>query len=445
LRSFWSDIRADKGLLLLGIAIGLIGGTMIEERASWLTISLLGIATAALVACGLIIRRGWDSRVTAAVAVGALTLIVAGTVVRFSASYLNVPEILVTQVLASTLGIGALLAGVGRRRQLRLLAVVVLVLVSFYGFRFSVQEPIDIDVYLLHEAAADALRDGQNPYTTGNVQVLESLRFDEKDLILEYTYPPLTLVAYAGSSILLGDSRFAGAIAIVGSFWLVFALVGRREKAAGHATNLDLAIVALLCVNPMNYLMIYPAWTEAIALPFLILAAAFWTKRPLLAAAMLGLAFATKQYFIVVAPLLFLLPDEYRWKRAVMAVCVAAATFVPFLLWDARGLWAGVVEHHLTRSPRADAATVAGVDIIIPTIFTVLVAVAVALVLSRRVATGGQLLIAIGAVVALFTFLSVRGFRNTWWLVAVLGTVALGFGQALEAESEPVEVRARSA
>lgn len=293
-------------------------------------------------------------------------------------------------------------------------------------------------MYLLHEAAADALRDGDNPYTHGSVAVWESHSLQDRELIGEYTYPPLTLLAYAGSSIVFGDSRVIGAIAISLAFGLVFIFAIRRwdsDRESGHA---DAAIVALLCANPMTFLIIYPAWTEAIALPLLVLAAGWWADRPAASAVALGLAIATKQYFLVAVPMLFFLPDPNRYRRAIVSIGTAGLTFVPFLLWDAQGLVNGVVRHHLTRAPRADSATLAGVGIHVPTAVGVLLAIAVGVILAKRAFGGGQALLAIASAIAIFTFFSVRGFRNSWWMVVVLASVAVGFDRgSQETETTP--------
>ena len=417
--------RQDWGLVALALSITLIAGTMAEHPPSHLSIARLGLGVMALIVAGLLIDSGVPPKHQLIAATVCTVLIVALTAVRFSDSPWNVPEFVLAQLMALGLAVTALATGRQRRSVVRLLAIATIGLVLYYGIWFAYNSTVTVDVYELHEQAAVALTDGRNPYTTGNVLVVESLPFDGGELIMEYTYPPLTLIAYAGASILLGGSRIAGALAIVIAFGLVLWFVGDRG-ATGRWSNVDAGVVALLCSLPITFPMIIVGWTEAITLPFLVLAGALWTRRPLASAVALGLALATKQYFVVTVPLLFFIPDPYRWRRAGVAITTAALTFLPFLVWDAGGLINGVVRHHLTRDPRPDAATLVRLGIHIPTAVGVALAMIVGVLIARRVASGGLALLAMAATIAVFTFTSVRGFRNTWWLVASVAVVGLG-------------------
>lgn len=424
LSSFRLPARA-WGMALVAGAIVVIGAVMIQDPPGALTISMIGIGVVLLVAGAVQIGDQYDARTVVVIVVSATAGLIVLSAVRFLFVLASVPSVLVMQGLAVVVLVMALRRGSEHAVLARGVSVVALVVLTLVGIMVSYGEALDIDVYLLHEQAADAIRDGNNPYTTGNVAVWESHPHGDLELISEYTYPPMALVAYAGSSIALGDSRVIGAIAISLAFFLVFLYAGRRWGADRSSGHVDAAIVALMCANPMTFLIIYPAWTEAIALPFLVLTAIFWKERPFAAAVMLGLAFATKQYFLAAVPLLFFLPDPYRWRRVIVVGTTAALTFVPFVLWDAQGLFDGVVRHHLTRVPRPDAATLAGVGIHVPTAIGVGLAVVVGIVIARKALSGGQALLAVSSTIAVFTFLSVRGFRNSWWMVVILASVAL--------------------
>jgi len=419
--------RHGVGASLLAISIILIGGTTVEGVASDLSVVLAGFGTCALVAAGLILGPSWTLRtgvITASIAsFGMMVCFLA----RFSFVWTAVPVVLVNVLVAAVIGVAALFGRQERQFLIVGLAVVGILFLTLQGMRHSYSEPSNIDVYVLHEQAAAALREGQNPYTTGNVHVLETYLTQDPEVISEYTYPPLALVAYAGSSILFGDSRMAGAIAIPVALALVLWFVGRRWSATDRGEHFAVAVVALLIMNPMNFFIVYAGWTEAIALPFLVVSAALWTKKPFVSALMLGLAFASKQYFIVAVPLLFFLPDPYRWKRVGVVGATTFLTFVPFLLWDAGGLINGVARHHLTRPPRSDALSLGGVGIDVPIALGVGLAAVVGILVARRAIEGGMALLAVGSVIAVFTFFSVRGFRNTWWLVVAMASVAIGF------------------
>ena len=380
-----------------------------------------------LVVGSMAIRDAWSAREIAIVAAVSAVGMAVTNLGRFITAFSGVPSAIVTQFLAVVVALAAVRLLAYQRLIARALAAVAIGIVAFASIQIAYSEPIPIDVYLLHEAAADALANGDNPYTTGSVEVFESHPFEDPEWIREYTYPPLTMVSYAGSSILFGDSRMIGALAIIAAFGLSLWTVGRRWPVVPDGGHIEASVVALLCVSPMIYLIVFPGWTEAIALPFIVMAAAWWDERPVAAAVMLGLAFATKQYFLIAVPLLFFLPDGFRWRRIAWVGGTAFATFIPFLIWDAKGLIDGVVVHHLTRNPRPDAATLAGMGVHVPTAVGVGAAVLVGVLIARQVRSPGQALLAIASTIGVFTILSVRGFRNSWWFVLAVASVALGF------------------
>lgn len=413
---------------MLAIAIGVLGGTIVEEPPSDLTIALLAVGSVLLVLAGLLLS--WTGRVQSTVSLTLLgaSVTVLMTMGRFPTTVSAIPEIVVLQLTGAACLLAALVARPNRRLVLQATIVIGIVAFGFVGLRFASSDPIAVDVYLLHEAAADALAAGENPYTTGNVRVLESHTLGGNEWIEEYTYPPLTLIGYAGASLVFGDSRYAGVIAIVATMAVVSLSWVRRHRFEGSV--LSAVVIGALLVLPMTYMVLLPAWTEPLALLFLALAALLWRPRPAAAAIMLGLAFASKQYFLVAVPLLFFLPDPYRWKRISIVGATVFLTFIPFLVLDAEGLYRGVVEHHLTRPPRPDSATLAGLGIHVPTGFAIAVAVVVGVLVARRAKGSALALISISATIGVFTLLSVRGFRNSWWLVVATAILALGVGTA---------------
>lgn len=278
--------------------------------------------------------------------------------------------------------------------------------------------PLDIDVYQLHEAAGEALSSGQNPYTTGNVEVWETLEAHEPELITEYTYPPLPAVVFGGASWLFGDSRVAGAVLTAIAMMFVGLAARRRWAAEGAAESL--IAVAAFAAMPATFLMVYTGWTETLTLPLMISGAILWTEKPMLSAVAIGLAVASKQHFVLFLPLLALAPVSRRWHRAALASGVAALTYLPFVVWDPIGLYNGVVAHHLSRPARTESLTITNLGIEIPTVVTIVLLIAFGCVASRYVKNGERFLASAAAVLALFTFLAVRGFENSWWLVAML-------------------------
>lgn len=415
------------GMASIAGGITLIGGLVIQEPPSRETIYVLGIATLLLAVGGIVASAPWSVREATAVASAAtlgMTILIGW---RFHVFLAGVPSVFVAQGLALVTLIGVYTIGQKDRRLVRWIAIIGVLTVVWVGLSISYGDVLDTDVYDLHEQAADALLDGRNPYTTGSVSVVESHPFQGRELIREYTYPPTALIAYAGSSILFGESRVVGAIAIAASMALALYFVGRRLQCPGRGQHLDAAMAALLGSNPVNYLMVFTGWTEAVALPFMLVSAGLWHRNPTVSAISLGISVSTKQYFLLAIPILALVPDPRKWRRLALVVATAAATFVPFLLWDAKGLVNGVVTHHITRAPRLDAATLGGIGVNLPSAMAVAGGVAIGIAVIIRMKTSGTFWLALGASIGSFTFLAVRGFRNSWWLVIATVSVGIAF------------------
>ena len=172
----------------------------------------------------------------------------------------------------------------------------------------------------------------------------------------------------------------------------------------------------------------------------LLLAAAaylFVTQRRTLGFVALGLFAGSKQYLAVLAPLLVLYA---RTPGAVAVMAVAAALpWLPFVLLDARALWAAAFDVHLTRPVRKDALTLNAwllangretVPRWIPLASGLFVAAIAGLRHGLSVA-GLHLAIACTLIVTLF--LSPQAFANYYLLVAwalILGIAATPMSQS---------------
>ncbi len=106
-----------------------------------------------------------------------------------------------------------------------------------------------------------------------------------------FPYPPLSLLmAWPGHR--AGDFRYAELAAlVVGAAALV---------AAGRASPVAVLAAAVLLFTPRSFFALEQSWTEPFAIAWLGLGVwAASARRPLLAAVMLGLAMATKQYLVL--------------------------------------------------------------------------------------------------------------------------------------------------
>lgn len=291
-------------------------------------------------------------------------------------------------------------------------------------------DPPRIDVIVAGEAAAEALGRGENPYAT--VIVADSNPYAAPGSTFEgYFYPPLTMGAYSVSYWLFGDIRWANVFALAG-FLLLLGRPWRRESglAATVAAGGALAITLL----PSLGTILRHGWTEPLALPLLAGAALNWRKRPIAAAIMLGVAVATKQYFLFLTPLLFLWCDEHRWRR----VGIVGATMLPFVIADPQAFWDATIAPHLSREVRPDSlnAIVLGFDP--PSWLPVVAATLLAVALGRRGGGGPEFALAGAAVLGVAFLLGYQAFVNYWTLIIALcvtAVVAAAADERVESQS----------
>ena len=188
LSRFRNPAAPDRALLplsLVALFLALVGGVMIDEPADALTIATLGVGVLTLIAGALRLPPVVSDRTIVLVTIGATSAIVMFTVVRFGQFWTSSSAVIAAQILGVLLvGVAAILDPDLRRLGV-VLAVTGVAVVGLASAQVAYQEPLAIDVYELHEAAADSLASGRNPYTTGNVQVMESHPFPGRELIEE--------------------------------------------------------------------------------------------------------------------------------------------------------------------------------------------------------------------------------------------------------------------
>jgi hypothetical protein len=206
-----------------------------------------------------------------------------------------------------------------------------------------------IDVWDVHQQGAAALLHGHSAYAEGVIDTEDTHSFARE--IGVYAYPPLNLLLTTVAYALTGETRWAQLAAILSGAALLW-LVARR--ASGSANFADL-VALLLLFHPRGLFVLEQAWGEPLALPFLAgFALAASSGRPRLAAVLAGLLVALKQHFVLYLPALALVPG-IGVSGALIAVGVAAATYVPFMIATPRGLIDAVVMHHLKNPFRADS------------------------------------------------------------------------------------------
>ncbi len=282
---------------------------------------------------------------------------------------------------------------------------------------------VGTDVYLAHLAGAAAIADGVHPYSDA-VQYPDGSPFAPEGAIFEgYAYPPLTLWAYAVTTWATGDPRWLNVIAWVG----VLAFAGldlylkRRE--------LLVPVLVVLAALPTWRLMVFAGWTEPITVALLVAAAAFWRGRTLTSGLLVGLALASKQYMVLLGPVLLFVRDSKSRLRAGIAVLTAIATLVPYFVSDPASLVEKMVLGASAMGFRTDSQSLAvwlGSYGPAQTVLGLLAVLAVGWLMGRQAPVPANFMVGVGLSIGAF-FLLTLAFSNYWFLVASLVGLSVAF------------------
>ena len=318
-------LTAAAAACIAAIAVPRIGA--VERLPAWLWISAVALGVVVETALIVVRHPGFPMVRTGTMVVAALGLLQA-----FDLKRLRLPLLLLT-------------------------AAVFAILLSATFLRYA-REPA-IDVFVFQQMSADAVLHGRNPYTIRYPSVYPpGTPFYGPGVVgadnrLDYGFPyfPLSLLLVVPAYAAGGDSRFAHAAAIALTAGL---MAGARPGRWAGLT----AILFLL--TPPVFFIVEQSWTEpllAFTFSLTMFAALRWRRALPFA---LGLLFATKQYTVLMAPLVWLLVDEPRtWRKLVTllatAGAVALAITLPFFLWDPRAFYRAVVAFQFLQPFRLDA------------------------------------------------------------------------------------------
>jgi hypothetical protein len=170
-------------------------------------------------------------------------------------------------------------------------------------------------------------------------------------VMMGFQYPPLDLyLALPGH--LVGDYRY--------SFLVWAALAG---GVMGRVANgrLGAAMMAVWLFLPVTFLVTQLGWTERMVVFCLALTVAAAARRSRWTFVALGLLLASKQYVVIAAPLIWLLPtsaDDSRGSHlrlAAKAAAVAVVLTLPFIIWDARALFYDLLQVQINQPFRRDS------------------------------------------------------------------------------------------
>lgn len=282
-----------------------------------------------------------------------------------------------------------------------------------------------IDVFRLHRQAATDLLAGTSPYAL-------SQPVGDSYMTLQnwtaYPYPPITLLVQVPAHAFLEETRWTNLFAMAATAFMVT----RIARTAGLPGNISDSLGALVLLQPRTFFILEQAWTEPITAALLVGAVhAYVRNRLTLASILFGLAAVSKQYMIVLAPLLLFLP-KFRKKEIAIAAAAAILSMLPFLLWDAHGFWHGIVESQLDTPTRLhDSNSIAAYlqrhhQVTFPNWVAFSAWILVPLAASYWKRTIPMVPIAaFTASLALLFNLGKQGFSNYYWLMAALSGLTL--------------------
>lgn len=191
---------------------------------------------------------------------------------------------------------------------------------------------IDVEVYL--REGSRALARGSNPYTISVPNIYPpdvAAQVYGPGMVVDgrvewgFVYPPLPLLV-AFPAYLLGDVRYGQLVAMVVTavaLWhLAVARIGRTA-----------AVLAVAAVPAVPLLSL--AFTEPVSAALLAGGVLALTRRRLvLGAVLLALLLVSKQYFVVVLPLVALLRPWLTRRSVIAGLAAAAVVTLPFVLVD---------------------------------------------------------------------------------------------------------------
>lgn len=305
-----------------------------------------------------------------------------------------------------------------RLRWLSALTLMATVMAIGYTWIVGVERP-QIDVLELHVAASEILERGGNPYAEARVSDTHP-DAAPGDVIDGYPYPPSTMMAYATADWLFGDPRWASVVAVAAA---VVLLAQPWARVSSDRAAAMLGVALLIVLMPDLGPIFRNGWTEPIAVPFVVAAGLLWQRRPLLAAALLGLAFGTKQYWIIAAPVVVLWADR-RWQRASISGMVAAASMLPAFVLAPGATWRSLVTDVLALAPRTDSIGLAGIGWSVPLVLLLPACTGVAFWMTRR-QSPCHFVLALAATLAVAFLLGSQAFINYWFLIAAMAAAAV--------------------
>ena len=212
----------------------------------------------------------------------------------------------------------------------------------------------DIDVWTLHEQAADAFSHFKNPYTVDYINIYpEQLRAALTPFGVNYAYLPGVFIWMAPWSAVGLDTRYSQVFAFALTSILLY-LIARRVHGAKDFLRY---VPALLFLSfPLTTFFIVRAWNDDISVLFFALAAyAMVSRRPALLFLACNALLLSKQYSILFVPFFVWFAVRSLNQKPVKAVLAstlgAALVISAYLLADWRNFLGSLYGLHFLKHP----------------------------------------------------------------------------------------------
>lgn len=419
--------RASQLFAAAALVLGIGAGINSREPATCLTFLAAGLVGVAFTASA----RGTGGReggfMIRILAVGIAANVLIGLVAPPLVENWYRPFLAVV----GTAAIGALFVP---RLRTTLLVAVVVGQFAVFAWMVATKEPSDIDVYFFQQEASEVLLSGENPYELryrniyGEGTDLYAPEVQSGDRVdFGFPYPPLSLLMALPGYLAATEYRYGAAVAAgVTALFLAF----MRPSAAGAG------IPAIFILSPLTLRVIYNGWTESFVGVLLAGAVLTAIRAPRWTPVLLGLLIASKQYMLpVLVPAVALLEAARRRtgaKRMIgIPIAVAAATVLPFLLWNPAEFIHSVVLLQAYQPFRPDSVSIPGLlarlDLIVLPAWIAFLGGGAALLAVSRWAPRTPAGFAGATAIFFFVFflLSKQAFMNYYYLVLVAVSCAV--------------------
>lgn len=420
--SFLKFEKNSAGWFLVSVAAFSLGAVIDYPVTSVLATGL------GLVAVGLAMRGVRFAAVDSGVLGGWLVLVVVGVAItqRMGRFSISTNGYRLWAVLALACGVVAVFSARLPFRRLAVILALATLLVASASILVPDWEPIaSSDVYRAHAAAGSALVAGENPYSDA-VQFESGDPFKPEGTLVEgYPYPPPPLIGY-GISSTFTDPRLISFVS-----WVVFAtalavVALRRRDRVGSVT---LGVLVLVTTMPIWRMALFMSWTEPLSLALLAGSIVGIAKGRGWGWFVLGLALASKQYLVLLAPIALLYQTDDGKRPGWMSIGTAAVVAGFPAIFGAAGYYDAIIGHALDIGFRPDTQSINGAIaamggdsqiaawLLVPFMLGVLW-------IFIRAKLPVEMLPAAGVVVLVVALLMTSAFPNYWMFVSALAGIS---------------------